>query len=185
MSKFLAWLDHKKQNKIRKDFIRFQYGTAKLQDGYQQFVFTVSKRSQSQDKTILRPSYLHNGISCIGKMTSLYWIRAQVSNISTLWRALIYQCEQDTATRLLASYHENLEAGAEIIAQYWHITAMKKTRQHNTKTPSTKIMNCSTLSVVVVMAVVIIQLHNLYLQLPMIRQPLAVARHLLMNCDRC
>ena len=25
------------------------------------------------DKTILRPSYLHNGISYTGKMTSLYW----------------------------------------------------------------------------------------------------------------
>ena len=28
------------------------------------------------DKTILRPSYLHNGISYTGKMISLYWIRA-------------------------------------------------------------------------------------------------------------
>ena len=28
-------------------------------------------------KTILRPSYLHNKISYTGKMTSLYWIRAQ------------------------------------------------------------------------------------------------------------
>ena len=28
------------------------------------------------DKTILRPSYLHDGISYTGKMTSLYWIRA-------------------------------------------------------------------------------------------------------------
>ena len=28
------------------------------------------------DETILRPSYLHNGISYTGKMTSLYWIRA-------------------------------------------------------------------------------------------------------------
>ena len=28
------------------------------------------------DKTILRPSYLHNGISYTGKTTSLYWIRA-------------------------------------------------------------------------------------------------------------
>ena len=29
------------------------------------------------DKTILRPSYLHNVISLTGKVTSLYWIRAQ------------------------------------------------------------------------------------------------------------
>ena len=33
------------------------------------------KKSHCGDKTILRPSYLHNGISYTGKMTSLYWIR--------------------------------------------------------------------------------------------------------------
>ena len=38
------------------------------------------RKSHYWDKTILRPSYLHNGISYTGKMTSLYWIRAQVSN---------------------------------------------------------------------------------------------------------
>ena len=31
------------------------------------------------DKTILQPSYLHNGISYTGKTTSLYWIRAQAT----------------------------------------------------------------------------------------------------------
>ena len=36
------------------------------------------------DKTILRPSYLHNGISYTGKMSSLYWIRALVRGIH-LW----------------------------------------------------------------------------------------------------
>ena len=30
------------------------------------------------DKTILRPSYLQNGISYTGKTTSLYWIKAQI-----------------------------------------------------------------------------------------------------------
>ena len=35
------------------------------------------RKSNCGDKTILRPSYLHNGISYTGKMTSLYWIRAQ------------------------------------------------------------------------------------------------------------
>ena len=34
------------------------------------------RKSHCGDKTILRPSYLHNGISCTGKMPSLYWIRA-------------------------------------------------------------------------------------------------------------
>ena len=37
------------------------------------------RKSHCGDKTILRPSYLHNGISYTGKMTSLYWIRAKVT----------------------------------------------------------------------------------------------------------
>ena len=39
------------------------------------------RKSHCGDKTILRPSYLHNGISYTGKMTSIYWIRAE----DTLW----------------------------------------------------------------------------------------------------
>ena len=38
------------------------------------------RNSHCGDKTILRPSYLHNGISYTGEMTSLYWIRAQDAN---------------------------------------------------------------------------------------------------------
>ena len=37
------------------------------------------RKSHCGDKTILRPSYLHNGISYTGKTTSLYWIGAQTS----------------------------------------------------------------------------------------------------------
>ena len=33
-------------------------------------------KSHCGDRTILRPSYLHNGISYTGKMSSLYWIGA-------------------------------------------------------------------------------------------------------------
>ena len=36
------------------------------------------RKSHCGDKTILRPSYLHNGISYTGKTASLYWIRALV-----------------------------------------------------------------------------------------------------------
>ena len=36
------------------------------------------RKSHCGDKTILRPSYLHNGISYTGKTTSLYWIGALV-----------------------------------------------------------------------------------------------------------
>ena len=34
------------------------------------------RESHYGDKTILRPSYLHNGISYTGKTASLYWIQA-------------------------------------------------------------------------------------------------------------
>ena len=36
------------------------------------------RKSHCGDKTILRPSYLRNGISYTGKTTSLYWIGALV-----------------------------------------------------------------------------------------------------------
>ena len=36
------------------------------------------RKSLCGDKTILRPSYLHNGISHTGETTSLYWIRALI-----------------------------------------------------------------------------------------------------------
>ena len=35
------------------------------------------RKSHCGDKTILRPSYLHNGISYTGKTISLYWIGAR------------------------------------------------------------------------------------------------------------
>ena len=34
------------------------------------------RKSHCGDKTVIRSSYLHNGISYTGKMSSLYWIRA-------------------------------------------------------------------------------------------------------------
>ena len=40
------------------------------------------RKSHCGDKTILRPSYLHNGISYTGKMASLYWIRALSATLS-------------------------------------------------------------------------------------------------------
>ena len=41
------------------------------------------RKSHCRDKTILRPSYLHNGISYTGETASLYWIGAQVSILLT------------------------------------------------------------------------------------------------------
>ena len=36
------------------------------------------RKSHCGDKTVVRSSYLHNGISYTGKITSFYWIRAQI-----------------------------------------------------------------------------------------------------------
>ena len=43
------------------------------------------RKSHCGDKTILRPSYLHNGIFFSGKMSSLYWIRAQITCVLRSW----------------------------------------------------------------------------------------------------
>ena len=40
------------------------------------------KKSHFGDKAILRPSYLQNGISYTGKMTSLYWIKPWYHKLS-------------------------------------------------------------------------------------------------------
>ena len=42
------------------------------------------RKSHCGDKTILRPSYLHNGISYTGKTTSLYWIGQQFTSAATV-----------------------------------------------------------------------------------------------------
>ena len=40
------------------------------------------RKSHCGDKTVVRSSYLHTGISYTGKMISLYWIRAQVFELN-------------------------------------------------------------------------------------------------------
>ena len=41
-----------------------------------------SRKSHCGDKTVVRSSYLHYGIFYTGKMSSLYWIRAQIFCVS-------------------------------------------------------------------------------------------------------
>ena len=72
------------------------------------------RKSHRGDKTILRLSYLHNGISYTGKMTSLYWIRAQLCGDCPHFRAwcgwplyitfLSYACITVCIMKLLVSY---------------------------------------------------------------------------------
>ena len=49
------------------------------------------RKSHCGDKTILQPSYLHNGISYTDQMTSLYWIRAQIDFWTT--SSICYSCQ--------------------------------------------------------------------------------------------
>ena len=50
------------------------------------------------DKTVVRSSYLHNGISYTGKMTSWYWIRAQGMNSMMYWIHVLPQNNIPEAT---------------------------------------------------------------------------------------
>ena len=43
---------------------------------YKDVILPVYRKSHRGDKTVIRSSYLHNGISYTGKISSLYWIRA-------------------------------------------------------------------------------------------------------------
>ena len=64
------------------------------------------------DKTILRPSYLNNGISYTGKMTSLYWIGALDAILSGTW--ISYWSHHRERTRYELSYRGNLLQSVEI-----------------------------------------------------------------------
>ena len=51
------------------------------------------RKSHCGDNTIVRLSYLHNGISYTGKMISLYWISPQATMFNNQYRHPIsYQC---------------------------------------------------------------------------------------------
>ena len=50
------------------------------------------RKSHCGDKTVVRSSYLHNGISFTGKMTSLYWIGALMIK-STLFQVIMWCCQ--------------------------------------------------------------------------------------------
>ena len=64
------------------------------------------RKSHCGDKTILRQSYLHIGISCTGKTTSLYWIGAQADTLAatgSLHRQVISSCGNDLSINMSLS----------------------------------------------------------------------------------
>ena len=86
------WVDKKWKKKPKKP-------------GYHLSIKTPSyqyRKSQYGDKTILWPSYLHNGISYTGKMMffSLYWIMARVTQLllDSSWQRYEVELMVDTET---------------------------------------------------------------------------------------
>ena len=71
-----------KSNAIQKRGIAWLHDTQRASTYGPRFNIKMTsyqyRKSHCGDKTILRPSYLQNGISYTGKTTSLYWIRALV-----------------------------------------------------------------------------------------------------------
>ena len=61
------------------------------------------RKSHCGDKTVVRSSYLHNGISYTGKMTSLYWFSPLVPNLT-----LCVVCFQVLQLYQIAHIHHGL-----------------------------------------------------------------------------
>ena len=61
-----------------------------------------NRKFNSGDKTVVRSSYLHNGNSYTGKISSLYWIGALIS-IKMVWKygksAFVYKFDLDMSRR--------------------------------------------------------------------------------------
>ena len=72
------------------------------------------RKSHCGDKTILRPSYLHNGISYTAKTTSLYWIGTKMS----LYQYTKSCCGDKTILR--PSYlHNEISYTGKMTSGYW------------------------------------------------------------------
>ena len=68
------------------------------------------RKSHCGDKMVVRSSYLHNGISYTGKVTSLYWIGAQVSmswiiiTFHNMWDIISHSCHKQGILASKSSY---------------------------------------------------------------------------------
>ena len=66
------------------------------------------RKSHCGDKTVIRSSYLHNGISHTGKMSSLYWIRAQYVIHSHFQQTIQFCCTHCTERYFSIDCHTEL-----------------------------------------------------------------------------
>ena len=90
------------------------------------------RKSHCGDKTILRPSYLHNGISYTGKTTSLYWIGAQMiwwknDKIFPKYRSYLPDMPNVTLIPLCDITHENIMISSDsckVTLLPWKVTSL-------------------------------------------------------------
>ena len=91
-----TWLFHIIVTFPRGEWVNIPWNAGWIID---RLVTYISKKFHCGDKTILRPSYLHNGISYTGKTTSLYWIMAlsllklssYIDPLLSCWQAVLNQ----------------------------------------------------------------------------------------------
>ena len=112
-------------------------------------------KSHCGDKTVVRSSYLHNGISYTGKTTYLYWIGALVSiggiskfipqdtvwcnYLSSLYLAFRYQFHKWFISSLMKSYENLIYLDSNLMIQ----SALRLHKYHYSWTDMWKIMICS------------------------------------------
>ena len=77
------------------------------------------RKSHCGDKTIWRPSYLHNGISYTGKMRSLYWIGGQGLSINYRWLSKVLHDKRRLYTCYIFSHW--LRLCSAIDKKWWRI----------------------------------------------------------------
>ena len=70
------------------------------------------RKSHCGDKTVVRSSYLHNGISYTGKMASLYWISPQVPTNKIHYNNAIMIAMASQTTSLAIAY-SNIYSGTD------------------------------------------------------------------------
>ena len=84
------------------------------------------RKSHCGDKTVVRSSYLPNGISYTGKMTSLYWIRAQDVHPTTATAGLFGIFEEGLTLSITSDSSQKEFSDTLFICEYkyhsWNIT---------------------------------------------------------------
>ena len=99
------------------------------------------RKSHCGDKTILRPSYHHNGISYTGKITSLYWIRALISQGSF---SSCRQLQSLSQICVLLEYDKSSCGWVQLwhwrMALAWHHVPGSRSHQRPPPAPPTRIL---------------------------------------------